>query len=1088
MNKIKYITLFIALILLEFNISAKEPADKNKDKKWDISAPHGITKDVKFSTKEGTWISVDLSPDGQLLVFDVLGNVYTMPTSGGKATCILSGPAYECQPRFSPNGKKILFTSDRDGGDNIWYCDIDGKNPKQITKESFRLCNNATWLNDEYIIAKKHFTGTRSLGAGEMWQYHITGGSGIQLTKRKNDQQDVGEPEASPNSKYLYFSEDMTEGPYFQYNKNPHAGIYGIRRYNLENGKIDELINGTGGACRPILSKSGKYLAYVSRVGIKSILNIYDLKKNISYPVFDGLDKDQQETWALFGVYPHFCFSKDESEIFISFGGHLNKVNIYNGKVSMIPFEVEFNQTITQAVNTPQKVFTTTFQPKMLRNLSSSLDGTKITFIAAGNLYLANYDAKKITNPTIISENNKLKMLPYFPSFNAQGDKILYIGFNDSEYCSILEYDCKSKTTKTLLADKSFYEYPVYSPSGSYIAYQKTSGNEITGLTSDLENGIYILDLKTLKSELLSQSGSKPRFSKDGNFVFVNNGKTFTKINIKTREKTDLYSSKYAKDYTIDLKNEKYFAFTDLFNGYLIPFISTGNQQDASAGNDAIPQYQFTRDYGNNIHFCNNSIRWTNGNRLFERKIEDCFSYIKNIDSLPPIDTIGTEITFELESSAPKNSKSIAFMNARIITADKDKKVIENGYIIVENNKIISIGDAKGIKLANNYTIIDCNGKTIMPGIVDVHAHMGQSGNGITPYQQWSYHANLAYGVTTTHDPSANTEMIFYNSELQKAGQIIAPRIYSTGSILYGADGDFKVVINKYEDALSALRRLKSIGGFSVKSYNQPRRNQRQMIIQAANQLGMMVYPEGGSTLFWNLNQIMDGHTGIEHSIPVSPLYNDVVQLWSNTKVGYTPTLIVSYGGIWGENYWYQKTNVYADKHLLNFYPRAIIDAVSRRRMMVSDDDFGHIKNAESVKKLYDAGVQVQLGAHGQLHGLGAHWEMWMFVQGGMTPLQAIESSTISGAKYIGMDKEIGSLEVGKLADFLILDKNPLEDIKNSNSIKYVIQNGVMYQSENLNQLYPKKVETKPFYFQKKQNTIPFDWHQINESKCSCHQ
>ena len=274
-----------------------------------------------------------------------------------------------------------------------------------------------------------------------------------------------------------------------------------------------------------------------------------------------------------------------------------------------------------------------------------------------------------------------------------------------------------------------------------------------------------------------------------------------------------------------------------------------------------------------------------------------------------------------------------------------------------------------------------------MPGIVDVHAHLHTSPDGISPQQDWNYYANLAFGVTTAHDPSSNTEMVFSQSEMLKAGNMVGPRVYSTGTILYGADGDFKAVINSLDDARSNLRRLKAVGAFSVKSYNQPRREQRQQIIEAARELQMEVVPEGGSTFFTNMNMILDGHTGIEHNIPVWPVYKDVKSLWNASKSGYTPTLIVCYGTQLGENYWYDRTEVWKNEHLLNFTPQSIIDARSRRRTTSEYGDYGHIEVSKYVKQIADGGTKVNLGSHGQIQGLGAHWELWMLAQGGMTPI-----------------------------------------------------------------------------------------------------
>lgn len=1078
----KHNHLFTALFFLSIiNVTAQE-----KDKKWDISNPEGDWdfKEVVLNTDEGTWMNVDVSPDGSKIAFDLLGDIYIMNANGGKATSLRSGLPFEIQPRFSPDGKTISFTSDAGGGDNIWTMNVDGTDAKQITKENFRLLNNAVWTPDgNYLVARKHFSSTRSLGAGEMWMYHLSGGSGIQLTTRKNDQQDVNEPNISKDGRYLYYSEDVYPGGFFQYNKDPNSQIYVINRYDFETGKTERITGGPGGAARPQVSNDGKKLAFIKRVRTKTVLYIHDLETGEEWPIYDKLNKDQQEAWAIFGVYSNFSWTPNDESIVLWSKGKINKVNINTLQVTNIPFEVSAKIKIAKAVEFDTPVAPDSFNAKVIRQAKTSPDGKSIVFNALGYLYtmqLPNGKPKRLTQGTDFE---------FEPSFSNDGSKIVYVTWNDTNLGSVHSISSKGGTSTKLTLNKGIYRNPSYSNDGSKIVYRKEGGNGDQGRTFSKNTGLYIMKSDGSNHKFLIQQGDYPIFAKDNQRIMYQTGGTFggaiTKelksVDLNGNDERSLVKSSHGNR-ILPSPDGNWIAFIHLFKVYMAPMPKAGAAIDFTDKTSFVPVTQLTEDAGINLHWSNDSktIHWSLGNEYFSANASTETKLITQPTA---------KINLEIKTDKP--SGKIAFKNANIITMEGDK-VIQNGTIVINQNKIEAIGNSADITIPNDAKVYDVSGKTIMPGIVDAHAHIGGFRAGLTTQKHWQFYANLAFGVTTSHDPSANTQAVFALSELQKSGQLVGPRLYSTGHILYGADGDFKAVINNLDDARSSIRRTKAFGALSVKSYNQPRREQRQQVLQAAREEGIFVVPEGGSTFYTNMSMIMDGHTGVEHNIPVAPVYKDVTTLWGNSKTGYTPTLVVNYAGMSGEYYWYQNTNVWENEKLLKYFPRGIIDSRSRHRTMVPQEEYdnGYILTSKTAKALTDVGVKVNLGAHGQLQGLAAHWELWMLHQGGMTNLEAIRAATLNGAQYIGAGNDIGSLEVGKLADLIVLDKNPLENIRNTESVIYTMVNGRLYDTETMNEIGNHTNERTKFYWENNKYNAAFPWHEESQSftreACGC--
>jgi imidazolonepropionase-like amidohydrolase/Tol biopolymer transport system component len=1084
LQKILVAGVMIVTSVSILNVNAQENQKPEtvteKEKKWSVNSPQGIFKDAKIDVNSGTWMNVDVSPDGETIVFDLLGDLYTLSIKGGEAKALMTDIAWQMQPRFSPDGKFIAFTSDEDGGDNLWIMNRDGSNGKAVSKEQFRLLNSPAWSPDgNYLIGRKHYTSERSLGAGEVWLYHKTGGSGVMLTKRPNDQKDLGEPAYSADGKYVYFSQDATPGKTFHYSKDSVKGIYKIKRLELSTGDIETIISGKGGAIRPTPSPDGKYIAFISRDDFSSNLYLYNLKSGEETKVYENLERDLQETWAIHGVYPNIAWTPNSDNLVFWNNGKINRLNVDTKKSSVIEFHVKTTKKIQQALQFKQKLPQDEFPVKMLRDVEISPDGSKVAYESMGYIYTRNISngkakgkAKRLTKQSTHFELN--------PSFSRDGKNIVYATWNDQQQGQIRIVSSRGGKGKPLLKEPGKYITPTFSPDGKTVVYQKISGGYITKPTWDLNTGIYAVSAKgerrASKPILITENGQKPHFgSSNDNIYVVRRGKKTQLAFVSLNGKDDrlLYQGEFSTEYKVS-PNGEFLAFAERFKVFVTPFVERGDVITIGPKGGNLPVKQLSVRAGEGINWGGNSdeLYWSLGADLYQTSVADLFM-INQIDSYK-VNKIAAKVSSNViqtylgySRKVDKPSGLVAFVGGKVVTMENDQ-VIENGIVLVEGNVIKAIGDMSEIKVPSSAKVLDITGKSIMPGLIDAHAHGPQGNNQIIPQQNWKNYAGLALGVTSIHDPSNNTNQFFAASEMQKAGEIVASRLFSTGKILYGANSPgYTAHVDSLDDAKFHVERLKRAGAFSVKSYNQPRRNQRQQFIQAARELNMLVVPEGGSLLQHDLTMVIDGHTTLEHSIPVAKVYDDVKQLWSQSQMAYTPTLVVAFGGIWGEDYWYNTTDVWLHPRLSKYVPSEFLEPRAMRRPKAPLNHYNHINVAKVAKELQDLGIKVNSGGHGQREGLAMHWEMWMMAQGGMTSLEALKTATISPAITLGLDDQLGSIKVGKLADLIVVDGDVSQDIRQSDKVIYTMVNGRLYNADTMNEIGNYDNKRAEFYFEK---------------------
>ncbi|UIP07649.1 amidohydrolase family protein [Erythrobacter sp. SDW2] len=1050
--------------------AAASAEDAKKDEKWDVNAPQGATiRQVPIQTDEGTWMDVDVSPDGQTLAFTLLGDIYTMPISGGTPTRIAEGMAWEVHPRFSPDGKRIAFTSDRGGGDNIWLMNADGSDKKQLTKEDFRLLNQPSWSPDgEYIVAKKHFTTGRSLGTGEVWLYHVSGGGGVKLVERPNEahQKELGEPVYAPDGKSIYFTRNDTGGPIFEYAQDSNAGIFVIEKYDIESGERSTAVDGYGGAVRPAPSPDGKSIAFVRRDKDQSQLWIKDLASGAEKMIYGKLDLDVQETWAVTGVYPNMDWTPDGRSIVFWAGGKLRRVDKDGSGEAVIPFRIDDTRDIADAPHPVIPVAPESFTTSIPRFATVSPDGSSVVYETLGKLY---------TRPVSGGTPKRLfsaEGLEAWPSFSRDGKSITFVRWTDDGLGRVVVANANGGGERVVTSQPGHYAVPKFSPDGKTIVFEKRGGGYLTAPEYSDAQGVYRVAASGGTPALVSDSGAAPQFGADNDRLFMveggGGGISLVSTDLSGEAKRTHAKGDLASEFHVS-PDGKLLAFRQNYEVFAMPLMPGGQAVGVGENGGSLPVTRASTGGADYIGWADGgkTLTWTMGPVLYRANTDAFFADAPGSGAkfTPPSDGISLAMT----QRAAKPSGTVVLTGAKLLTMAGDGAgAIENGTIVIEGDRITAVFDSTTARFAPpaGAKVIDMSGKVIMPGLVDAHAHGPQGVGDLIPEQNWSLIQNLALGTTTIHDPSSQASMIFAASERQRAGMLLGPRIFSTGEIIYGAKSPSVYArIDSYEDALAHVRRIKAQGGISVKNYNQPRREQRQMVVRAAAEENMLVVAEGGSLFGMDMNLVADGNSTVEHNVPADVFYEDVLQFFGQSNSNYTPTLVVTYGGLAGDPYWRQATDVWLNP-LMVHTPTKMLLAETARRTKAPEWAFVDDNAAREAKKLADRGVKVSIGAHGQQAGIAAHWELWSFVRGGMTPVEALRAGTIVPAQSLGMAADIGSLEVGKLADLVVLDADPSVDIRNSDKIAQVMLGGRLYDAKTMDEVETGTAKRKPYWWE----------------------
>ncbi|MCK8521432.1 amidohydrolase family protein [Aquimarina sp. D1M17] len=1109
-------SLIICLLFFPWFLIAQTAIENNDTtKKATEELPLEPERTISFTTDQGTWISLDVSPDGKTIVFDLMGDIYTIPIAGGKATQITKGMAYDVHPRYSPDGKSLVFISDKSGSDNIWTLNLETKEEKQITKENKHNFFSAEWTRDgEYIVGAK---GRRNIKL-YIYHKHKEKGIGSQLFSKPEKLKAI-DPAFGANGKLLYFSQRQGSWHY-----NAQLPQYQIGTYDMEDGDMAVITSRYGSAFTPTLSNDGKWLVYGTRFEDKTGLILRDLitgkERWLAYPV----QRDEQESVAPLGVLPAMSFTPDNKNLVTSFGGKIYAISLDSNSAKEIPFQadvqldlgpkLDFKYPIDDAKNA---LIT------QIRDAVPSPDGSKLAFTALNRLYIQNLPngiPKRITN------NNYTEAQPawspdgdyvIFTSWKPGGGHLYKVNVNGrpkpeqlTKVPGLYTNPAWSYLSNRIVFHRGFaqtyddaigpltdrsQEDLVWIPSngGNINIIDKSKGRQFPHFNkvddriylSHREKGLVSIrwdgtdEKEHLKLTGITTYGSQDAFDKDHHHILPSHEAMAE--NKKASKPSEIVIAPDGKSAIALINNDIYTVAIPKYGK--TPEISLSNPENAS-----FPAMKLTTLGGEFPKWSSDSkkVHWSLGSSHFrydldkgkkfndsivkvKKNVEELKKTDKNSDSTQTKDEkearfYADEFKIKINYQKDTPNGNLLLKNARIITM-KGNEVIENGDLLIENNRIKAVGKTGTLSLPKNITTIDLSEKTIVPGFIDTHAHMRPNW-GVHKNQAWTYSANLAYGVTTTRDPQTGTTDVLTYADMVEAGMIHGPRIYSTGPGV----GYWKYQIESLDHARDVLKQYSEYYNTkSIKMYMVGNRQQRQWIIMAAKELRLIPTTEGALDFKLNMTQLMDGYPGHEHSFPIYPIYDDVTKTVADSRMVVTPTLLVSYGGPWAENYFYSRENVWGDPKIQYFTPYEDLARKSRRRPgWFMDEEHVFKKHAEFIKQLVEKGGLAGIGSHGQLQGLGFHWELWAVSSGGMKNHNALRIATILGAEAIGLDTDLGSLEPGKLADINVLAKNPLDNIRNTNTLTHVIKNGRVYDADNLNEVWPEEKKAEPFHWQTK--------------------